>query len=391
VRAIDYNQIRITPEFITDFNNAAFNLSNFGQADCTAPGCRPVGAFFNQLGPNGAFFGIGFTEGFLAAGTPADLAVAFISPNLPFFPNAQRLFLTNPNTGVVDFVGNYGKYRYNSLQVELRRRFADGLYFQANYTFQKTLTNSSGTRSSGQSRFDPNLDNANPNLEYARADYDQAHVFNLNTIYEFPFGRGKRWLNDGRWKNRIFGGWQLTSIINVSTGAPITITDPRGTLNRAGRSNRQTPQTSLNKDQIKDLIGVYRTPCGIFFINPSVIDINLSNCTGTGRASRGFGTAPFPGQVFFNNGPFQTGGLDRAFINGPLYFNWDAGLIKNIQLTEKVRLQLRAEAFNVLNRENFAFTAAQQTTRFDINSSTFGRITTGFAPRIIQFAGRLEF
>ncbi|MCV5831413.1 hypothetical protein OFN28_32640, partial [Escherichia coli] len=76
--------------------------------------------------------------------------------------------------------------RYNSLQVEVRRRLAQGFFFQANYTFQKTLTDAPGV---GQTRFDPLLDNNQPRLEYARADYDQTHVFNFNTIYELPIGR----------------------------------------------------------------------------------------------------------------------------------------------------------------------------------------------------------
>ncbi|MDQ5845748.1 MAG: hypothetical protein M3539_10695, partial [Acidobacteriota bacterium] len=337
----------------------------------------------------------GFGEQFLAAGIPADMAFSLFAPNAPFFPNAQAFFLDNPVAGPVDIVQNTGTLRYNALQAEIRRRFSDGLYFQANYTFQKTLGNSSGgaiTDNNDQTRFEPNLDNLNPGLEYGRLNYDQTHVFNLNTIYELPFGKGKRWLNSGEWINRLFGGFQITSIVRASTGAPLNLTDPsRGTLNRSARTSRQTPQTSLTKDEIKDLIGIFDTPCGIFYINPSVVDINLSNCTGTGRASRGFGTAPFQGQVFFNNNPGQSGGLERNFINGPFYLNWDAGLIKNIQITERVRFQIRGEAFNVLNRANLAVSGTQQQSLFNINSSTFGRLTTGFSPRVVQFAGRLEF
>jgi hypothetical protein len=165
-------------------------------------------------------------------------------------------------------------------------------------------------------------------------------------------------------------------------------------VNRVARSFRQTPQTSLNRDEIKNLVGVFRTRCGVFYINPSVININLANCSGTGRGAEGFGTASFPGQVFFNNAPGQVGNLERAFINGPFYFNVDASIIKNIPLTESVRFQIRAEAFNVFNRANFF--AAQPTSSaalgaFNINSTTFGRLDTTFDPRIIQFVGRLEF
>jgi len=254
----------------------------------------------------------------------------------------------------------------------------------------------------GQTNFEPNLSNLFPQIEYSRADYDATHVFNLNTIYELPFGRGKRWFSDvGGW-DRVVGGWQVTSILQMATGAPITIADPRGTLTR--RNGRQTANSNLTKNEIKDLIGIFRTPCGVFFINPSVIDINqtalangqCSQLTGTGgttgRGARGFGEATFPGQAFFNVPPGQTGNLERAFINGPFFMNWDASVIKNIRITERTRFQLRFEAFNVLNRANFF---SSQFGTLNINSTNFGRITSTFtssgAQRVIQFAGRFEW
>jgi hypothetical protein len=81
-------------------------------------------------------------------------------------------------------------------------------------------------------------------------------------------------------------------------------------------------------------------------------------------------------------------------LPGPWFINWDAGIIKNFPITETVRFQIRAEAFNVLNRPNFfignvSFTPAG--TSFNINSTQFGRVNTTFDPRIIQFVGRFEF
>jgi hypothetical protein len=394
-RALDYNQVEISRNgLLQDFLNARFNLQNFGAANCAAAGCRPVGSFFNRLGPDGAFFGLGFTESFLEAGTPGDLAVAFVT-NADFFPNAQSLILRNPNAGVVDLLTNQGKYRYNALQAELRRRFVNGFSFQANYTFQKTLTD---VPEEDQSRFDPLLDNNNPGLEFSRADYDRTHAFNFNAIYELPFGRGKAFLNQGGWVNALFGGYQLSAIVQAASGAPISIRDPRGTLNRSsgGRSNRQTAFSNLTKEQIKDLIGIFRTPNGIYFINPSVI---APDGTATGSNVNATPNNPaFPGQVFFNVPPGQTGNLERAFINGPSYFSVDLGLSKRFNFTERVGLQLRAEAFNVFNRANFFAPSGlgdgatgENSNIFNINSTTFGRIQGTYSPRILQFGARFEF
>ena len=81
--------------------------------------------------------------------------------------------------------------------------------------------------------------------------------------------------------------------------------------------------------------------------------------------------------------------MERNFISGPTYLNWDASIIKNIPITERVRFQIRGEAFNVLNRSNFAYTG--QFTQMNINSSTFGQITQTYDPRILQFALKLNF
>ena len=418
VRGIDLNEAILlqngfAADFIRAYNNCAAQgatiagtgtpLSRCTNANFNAaiPGSVPL-TIFPGL-PGGGLLTNSTILGLIRAGTPADLITTYIQQVSATAVGTNgktfdQFFLPNFRAGAVDLLTNGARYRYHSLQTEIRRRFTNGFHLQANYTFQKTLTNASGV---GQTNFEPNLSNLFPQIEYSRADYDSTHVFNLNTIYELPFGRGKRWFSDvGGW-DRVVGGWQVTSILQMATGAPITIADPRGTLTR--RNGRQTANTNLTKDEIKDLIGIFRTPCGVFFINPAVIDLNqtaLANgqcgslLTGgaTGRGSRGFGEATFPGQVFFNVPPGQTGQLERAFINGPFYMNWDASLIKNIRITESTRFQLRFEAFNVLNRANFF---ASQFGNLNINSTNFGRITSTFtssgAQRVIQFAGRFEF
>ncbi len=298
----------------------------------------------------------------------------------------SNTLLNNGNAGVVDLLTNAGKYRYNALQAEIRRRFTDGLQFQANYTFQKTLTDS-GTDS--QSRFNPYLDYDNQGLEYARADYDRTHTVNINTTYELPFGKGKPFLNQSGWVDKVFGGFQLNAIVNISSGAPISIKDINGTLNRTGRSNRQTANSSLSEAQIKDLVGINIANDGtVYFIDPSVIGPSGSatngNVTGTPDDR-------FPGQVFFRVQPGQTGTLQRAFLNGPWYYNADVGVIKNIRIGERYRVQLRAEAFNVFNTTNWFI--GQNTGTFDVDTTTFGQIplTNTYSPRIMQFAFRFEF
>ncbi|HXF43351.1 MAG TPA: carboxypeptidase-like regulatory domain-containing protein [Pyrinomonadaceae bacterium] len=409
VRGIDLNQVILSSAYLSDFNKAVQNcilqgatLSGSGTPlqKCTdarynpaITGSQPLTFFDTNLA--GGLLNNATVLGFIRNPTPADLAILY-AQNL--IGNARNVFLPNPNTGVVDLLTNSARSRYDSLQVELRRRLSGGVYFQANYTLGKALTDASGV---GQTRFDPPIDNANIQNEYAYADFNTEHVFNLNAIYEIPIGKGRKYLNQGGILDYILGGWQFSSIVRWSSGAPISITDPRGTLNRAGRSGRQTANSSLTNDQISALIGIYRTPCGVFWIDPSVININQSalnsgNCSqllsgATGRAANGFDPSgsPFSGQVFFNVAPGFTGNMSRNTWNGPVYFNWDASLMKNFRITERVRFQIRAEAFNVLNRANFFVGVFPGSG--NVNSTSFGRVSSSFDPRIIQFVGRIEF
>lgn len=393
VQGLDFNQVRIPDAFLQDFRNAQFNRRTFGGSGaCTDPmtGCLPVGAFFNLLGTNGALLGSSFTNGFLDNNSIADFAFNMVA-NTPFFQNARELFLNNPRAGVVDLLFNNGKYRYDALQAEIRRRFTDGLYLQANYTFGKVLTDIQGD---GQTRFDPVLDNNQPELEYSRADHDRTHTINFNGSYELPFGNGKRFLNQGGFVDKLFGGWQFTSIVNISSGTPISILDPNGTLNRVARAGRQTASSNLTADQIRDLIGRYEVNGVVYWIDPSVIA--PTGTAGAGTATGGSFTATpgnpaFAGQVFFRNQAGQTGNLPRNFIDGPWFFNWDAGLIKNVRIGERYNLQFRAEAFNVLNNVNFF--VGELSGIFNVGSTNFGKILPGsqFSPRIMQFAFRFEF
>ncbi len=322
----------------------------------------------------------------LTNGTPADLAVSFINStanfnNMPTVAspnNVPRInFLPNPGTGIIDYFVNDGRYNYNSVQFEVRRRFANGLYFQGNYTFSKNLTNAIGT---SQALLEPYLDNNNKQWDNQRADFDQTHVFNFNGIYNLPFGKGKMFLNKGGLVDKIFGGFEISGLMQWTSGAPITIVDTRGTFNRNGRSGRQTAFSNLSNDEIRSLIGIFEANGRIYWINPSVINTQ-------GQASGGFGSTPFSGQAFFNVNPGQTGNMARTIFDGPSYFNINAAILKNIRFGESLRVQLRMEAFNLLNNVNLV----QNTTVANINSTTFGQITGEFGPRQIQFAARFEF
>lgn len=435
VRSIDYNQVRVRESgFLTDFlaaqNNCRLQAVASGFVptatnsnplyNCTSAAFNPAIAgsqqlpFFNQLGDLGtsatrANGGVGTIASgsnanlllYLQNDIPGDYAASILIPNN--VANSRNLLLANPNTFVANFTTNGGRLRYNSLQTEIRRRFSAGLALQANYTFQKTLTDIP-TSEDDQARVAPFLDNNNMGLDYGRAQYDRTHTFNFNGVYELPFGKGKKFLNNGGFTNLLFGGFQFSSIVTLSSGAPLSIIDSSGTLNRGGRSGNQSATSSLTSDEIKNLTGIFKTPNGVFFINPSVLYATGSNgqridltqplptgVTITGiRATNTNDQAPYEGQIFSFNRAGSTGNLPRYFINGPKFINWDAGLSKNIRFSESIRLQIRGEVFNVLNRANFFPFNTSGINNLN-NFTNFGRIASGYSPRIVQFGARLDF
>ncbi len=336
-------------------------------------GSQQLAVLANLTNTGGAAFTNASVIQFVREGRPGSLAQNYITLGLTNgFP-----FLPNPNAGVARLLCNCSEYNYNAMQLEVRKRFSQGLYFQANYTWQKTLTDSSGSE---QSRVDPRIDNARPRIEFGRADYDVAHVFNFNGIYELPFGKGKAFLNEGSWLNRLVGGWQFSGIVALQTGAPFTPLDPRSTFNRTTPSANQTAFSNMSREQLRSLFGVRRLADGrILFVDPSVL-------APSGAATGGAGSPTFEGQALFNVPAGQVGNIERGLINGPSYFNIDASMIKNIAINERMRLQLRAEAFNLLNHTNFFIGNTD-----DINSTTFGVIGSTFTARRIQLAARFEF
>jgi hypothetical protein len=408
-RGLDLNQIDVVGNgFLSDFQRAQANLAlsiaaNGGNVNNSTPfcagvtaGCVPLTIFQNggTGAPGRLAVGTGVTlaqfRTALQGGTVADFAQTFITNNLNNHPTVASpglspfvKFYPNPNTGQIELFTNAGFFNYNSLQLEVRRRFAEGLYFQANYTFSKNLTDTVGT---SQQLFEPYLQGQNPDLDVQRADFDQTHVFNFNGIYQLPFGKGKWLLNYGGLADKILGGWELSGLWQWSTGAPISFVDSRGTLNRGARSTRQTPFSTLTNEEIRALAGVFEANGRIYFIDPSIIGAN-------GAASTGYiypglnSNAAFAGQAFFNVGPGQTGNVTRTLINGPRTFNVNLALLKNIRFTESIRVQLRAEAFNAFNNVNFR----PNTQLSNITSTTFGQITSTAAARQMQFAVRFEF
>jgi hypothetical protein len=275
----------------------------------------------------------------------------------------------NPEAGIADYIGNGSFSNYNALQAEIRRRLKNGVYFQANYTWSKGFTDFDGSDSNFSAILDLDKGLA---LEKKRLANDITHIFKTNGIYELPFGPGKQWLQNGP-ASRVFGGWQINAIFEARTGRPITFQSNRGTVNRQGRSAKNTAVTSLSREELQELTRLSYDPATgrPLFVDPSLIGPD-------GRANP---------EILQNPGAGEFGTLQLTPVSGLGYWNIDLSLIKRTKIKESWNLEFRAEAFNALNHTRF-FVGAES---HDINSTTFGRLTQTFDPRILQFGLKLNF
>ncbi len=244
---------------------------------------------------------------------------------------------------------------YNSLQVSLNHRVANGLTFGLSYTYSKNLTNNQADRAAGVYNTYDFRNN------YGPAFLNTPHVFVANYVYDLPFFRSQRGV-----VGHILGGWEVSGITSVQSGQSLTIT----------QSN-----DPFNSDDFGAKPGTYPGGIGIdpSSISPRPDFVAGTSLSGPGTVQQYFNTAALTEAV----GHF--GNAARGVLLGPGLQNWDISGIRNIKITERFRLQFRGEFFNTFNHANFT------TVSTNINSSTFGRLTNDRGPRQIQFGLKLYF
>jgi hypothetical protein len=376
-RAFDFNQVDIRsngflPDFVRAQNNGFLALEAVGRFNPAynpnIPGSQPL-TVFPKLAPgvltNSAYLNL------MQSGQAGELA-----SNIQIDGNQGSVnFFPNPNALATDMITNYSSSSYNSLQLVARHRFGDRANIEANYTFSKVLSDGDGDL---QARFQAFLDNSNTGIERSRANFDQNQMIKGFGQMELPFGKGHRLSYHPL--DRVIGGWRLSGIMIWRSGAPYSILSSRGTLNRASRSYYNTATTSLTQSQLDQVVGFRMTGNGPTIIAPSAIN----PADGTGVNADGDPT--FNGQVFTNPAAGALGTLQRRYFSGPWSFGLDMSMLKQVDITERVNFEFRADAFNLLNHATF-WPGDQ-----NINSTTFGVIGSMMnSPRIMQFGLSLKF
>jgi hypothetical protein len=291
------------------------------------------------------------------------------------FPGSTSSLRPNQNFDVMRYRSPMANSWYNALQVTATQRMTQGLQFSAAYTFSKMIDEISGLQTA--SDVDSGTNEAiyqNIKLTKGLSAFDNRNVFSLSSIYDLPFGAG----SSGT-LGKVIGGWQLSGILTLRGGFPITIE----------QSNR------LSAIGIRQELPDLRPG---FSNNP--ISGSSEGCTlGSGANARtvAAGTPLGTPEMYYDicafaQSPALTlGTLGRNTISGPGFASLDLTLGKDTRLTEAATLQFRFEAYNALNRVNFnnpnrsVFeTNGQPTTRA-------AEITSSKTARQLQFGLKVVF
>jgi Carboxypeptidase regulatory-like domain len=271
---------------------------------------------------------------------------------------------------------NQGWSFYNSLQVEVEKRFSHGLWSQTSYTWSKTLTTTNTTQdtANGGSSVAGYFSPFQPvGRNYGLAADDTPQVLSEALTYNLPIGRGERFLsNPGGLLNRLVSGWELSTVFRASSGIPLFF--------------HSSTFCNVPSQFAMGCVPGIRPGATPFVSNNSFAHLN--------SALPMFNLSAFQPVSSFN---FYGGeGSEVTNFRGPGYHNQDIALIKNTRLTERVEMQLRAEFFNVWNWHMLScggeVTGGCVAFDNDISSPSFGLWNGNITdPRDIQLAARLTF
>ncbi len=257
-----------------------------------------------------------------------------------------------PNFGRIQLVDNGGQGNYHSLGAKLTKRYSNGLTYLMSYTYSKSIDTATAIRNQGGDTLFPQNSYCR-SCERARSSHDTRHRYVTSALWDLPFGRGRKLNIDNPVANAVAGGWQMSSILTLQTGFPVTVTNGQDTSNT-----------------------------GAFFDRPDATGQTASLPRGQQDPARFFNTGAF---VINQRG--RHGNVGRNTLDAPGIIGWDFSMLKNFSLGAEQRyLQLRFEWFNFPNHPNWG------NPNTNVSSGGFGQITgTRTNMRQLQVAAKINF
>ncbi len=249
---------------------------------------------------------------------------------------------------------------YNALQVDVTKRMTQGLQFRANYTWAKNLDIASAvTAATSLNEAASVLDPYDVRRDWGPSALNPTSQATGNLTYQLPFGKGKPWLAGATGAaGKLASGWQLNAIVTLLSGFPVT---PQVGSNQSGNGDTRVPdRPNLNPA----------------FSGPKII----------GRVEQWFNPA-----AYLLPTPGTFGDAGRGILRGPGLATLDLSLFKATSISERTRLEFRAESFNLLNRANIGLPNPIVFSGGTTSPSAGIITSTSTTSRQIQFALKLAF
>ena len=300
-----------------------------------------------------------------------------------------------PSFGDIEIAYGGGPASFNSLQVKGEKRMGS-LYVLNSFTWSRAFDEASGHLE--QNNGDTSRVNfANPRGDYGPSSYDQPIANVTSIVYDLPYGHGRRFGSGSNgFMNALVGGWQLTVINTMTSGLPFNIIYSSSSSSTTTAQLAGTGGSTIGQLYSTDLVNLRPQHIAGTPLKGTTIGVLPGSTINGVTKSRGLqGYLPGGGTYTSYDYPSFTrygntsswGNVSRNSLRSYAYYNTDLGLHKQFPIvTERVKLDLRAEAFNVLNHTNW------QTPDSNISDGTsFGTITTAFPSRQLQFAAKVLF
>jgi hypothetical protein len=290
--------------------------------------------------------------------------------------NAPRPLATLlPNVSTINWLQSEGISNYNGLQTSFQRRFAKGLAFDANYTWGHALSDQTGFSEEGHQGWSDADPTHIRQIDYGNAENDIRNRFALSVDYQLP---GQHFTGV---EKMALGGWEVNSITAWQSGKDFSITN--SSSNSLGLSDVANPFFNNGPDR-PNLVG-----------NPFATGNIAANPGCVGPAQVRTISAWFNPCAFAPQAEGTVGNTARNSLYGPHFRHVDLSLFKDFPITEGLKVQFRAEAFNISNTPNFYIdnnVNSGPDTR--LGNSNFGQIIAtdpNYVPRQYQFALKLQF
>jgi hypothetical protein len=269
--------------------------------------------------------------------------------------------------GVALIAPSIGTTNYFALVLRVEKRYANGFNFASTYTQSKFLGNVNDNANASAGNLGNNAGTYsnyyNRAADYGPTENDIERRFTFNTVYELPFGPGRRWASERSILHEIVGGWSISNLTTIQSGPPVTpITSTNNT--NAFSSGNQRPNLSGNPNLSR---GKRKYPFPIVNGGPTWFDIS----------------------VFSQPAAYTFGNEGVGVIRAPGYTDFDFSLLRNINLPKEWNLQLRIDAFNAFNETEPGLP------NLTFGSPTFGQISSArlgtTSNRQMELGARLSF